>query len=33
MKLYSLYLKSFRGATKPVTIEFDSSKENHYDFW
>lgn len=27
MKLNSLYIKSFRGATKPVTIEFDSSKK------
>lgn len=27
MKLNNLYLKSFRGATKPVTIEFDSSKK------
>lgn len=27
MKLNSLYIKSFRGATKPVTIEFDNSKK------
>jgi len=27
MKLYSLYLQSFRGATKPVTIDFDSNKK------
>jgi predicted ATPase len=27
MKLKYLYLKSFRGATRPVTIEFDSTKK------
>ncbi|MBK7816426.1 MAG: AAA family ATPase [Sphingobacteriaceae bacterium] len=27
MKLNKLYLKSFRGATNPVTIEFDSNKK------
>src|SRR5258708_5408524 len=27
MKLNSLYIKSFRGATQPVTVEFDSSKK------
>lgn len=27
MKLNSLYIKSFRGATQPVTIEFDNSKK------
>jgi len=27
MKLNSLHIKSFRGATQPVTIEFDSSKK------
>jgi energy-coupling factor transporter ATP-binding protein EcfA2 len=27
MKLNNLYIKSFRGATKPITIEFDSSKK------
>jgi energy-coupling factor transporter ATP-binding protein EcfA2 len=27
MKLNSLYIKSFRGAIKPVTIEFDNSKK------
>jgi len=27
MKLNSLYIKSFRGATKPVTIEFDNNKK------
>jgi energy-coupling factor transporter ATP-binding protein EcfA2 len=27
MKLNNLYIKSFRGATKPVSIEFDSHKK------
>lgn len=27
MKLNSLFIKSFRGATKPVTIDFDNSKK------
>jgi len=27
MKLLSLYIKSFRGATQPVTVEFDRSKK------
>jgi hypothetical protein len=27
MKLNSLYIKSFRGATKPLTLEFDPSKK------
>jgi predicted ATP-binding protein involved in virulence len=27
MKLNNLHIKSFRGATKPVTIEFDKAKK------